>query len=277
LYKRICKEILAERLPDNITGLLKSAGRYAEDMGFRAFVVGGLVRDLVLNRENFDIDLVIEGEGVRFAEEFARVYDANIQYYTKFGTATLMFPDGCRLDIATARSETYEHPAALPKVLPGSIRDDMRRRDFTINTLAISLNPAYFGELLDFFKGSDDIKRKLIRVLHDLSFIDDPTRVFRAVRFEQRLDFRIESSTEKLVRDAVTKNLFDLLADYRVFSELRLILQEKDPLRVLKRLEWFGILSLIRPRIESNREIRRLFTDINKQVVRLKAEGKTTK
>jgi tRNA nucleotidyltransferase (CCA-adding enzyme) len=153
----------------------------------------------------------------------------------------------------------------------------MRRRDFTINTLAISLNPAYFGELLDFFKGSDDIKRKLIRVLHDLSFIDDPTRVFRAVRFEQRLDFRIESSTEKLVRDAVTKNLFDLLADYRVFSELRLILQEKDPLRVLKRLEWFGILSLIRPRIESNREIRRLFTDINKQVVRLKAEGKTTK
>lgn len=261
--KRNCKDMLAQRLSGNIMGLLKSAGRYAGDMGFRAFVVGGLVRDLFLNRENFDIDIVIEGDGVRFSREFAHGYGASIRCYTRFGTATLAFSDGLKLDIATARAEIYEQPAALPRVLPGSIRDDMCRRDFTINTLAINLDPAHFGELLDFFNGREDIKRKLIRVLHDLSFFDDPTRVFRAVRFEQRFGFRIESSTEKLIKEAVDKNLFDRLADYRISSELKLILKEEEPLRSLGRLKELGILGLIRPRGERSEVIRNLFTDIN--------------
>jgi len=117
---------------------------------------------------------------MRFAREFARGHSADVRCYKKFGTAVLTFSDGCKLDIATARTEVYEYPAALPKVLPGSIRDDMFRRDFTINTLAASLNPEYFGKLLDFFNARVDIKRKLIRVMHDLSFVHDPTRVFRA-------------------------------------------------------------------------------------------------
>ncbi len=258
------KNMLVQRLPENITRLLRSAGRYAEDMGFRAFVVGGLVRDLVLNQENSDIDLVIEGEGMRFARKFAQKYNADVCCYEKFGTAILTFSDGCKLDVATARTETYEHPAALPKVLPGSIRDDIHRRDFTINTLTISLNPGHFGELLDFFNAMKDIKKKLIRVLHNLSFIDDPTRVFRAVRFEQRFGFKIVRTTEGLIKDIVAMNLFDRLADYRISSELKLILQEKDPLPAIKRLEGLGIFKLIRPRAEHNKEMERLFDEIER-------------
>ena len=256
------KDLLIQKLPENIIELLRSSGRCAEDMGFKAFIVGGLVRDLVLDYENYDIDLVIEGEGIRFAEELARKHGASIRCYKNFGTAVLTFSDGCKLDVATARTEIYEHPAALPKVRPGLIRDDMYRRDFTINTLAVGLKPDHFGKLLDFFNARKDIKRKLIRVMHDLSFIDDPTRVFRAVRFEQRFGFRIVRSTEKLIKDVVTENLFAELADYRISSELELILQEKDSLPALKRLEELGVLELIRPGAGSDKRTKRLFGKI---------------
>ena len=254
--------LLIQKLPENIIGLLGSAGRYAENMGFRAFVVGGLVRDLILNHENFDIDLVVEGEGIRFARELARKYSAHVRCYNKFGTAVLTLADGYKLDVATARTEIYEHPAALPRVWPGSIKEDMYRRDFTINTLAINLNPEHFGKLLDFFNARKDIKRKLIRVMHDLSFIDDPTRVFRAVRFEQRFGFKVVRSTERLIKDAVAINLFEKLAGYRISSELELVLQEKDPLPVLKRLEELGIIGLIHPKAGRNKKLKRLLDKI---------------
>lgn len=255
--------LLIQKLPENIIELLESAGRYAENMGFRAFVVGGLVRDLILNHENFDIDLVIEGEGMKFAGELARKYSAHVRYHNKFGTAVLTFADGYKLDVATARTEIYEHPAALPRVWPGSINDDMYRRDFTINTLAINLNPEHFGKLLDLFNARKDIKRKLIRVMHDLSFIDDPTRVFRAVRFEQRFGFKITRSTKELIKDTVAMNLFAKLGGYRISSELKLVLQEKDPLSVLKRLEELGIIGLIRPKAGRNKEVKRLLDKID--------------
>ncbi len=257
------KNLLLQKLPENITELLISSGKCAEDMGFRAFMVGGLVRELFLNYENYDIDLVVEGDGIRFAEELARKYRAGIRSYKTFGTAALTLSDGCKVDVATARTEIYEHPAALPKVRPGFIKDDLYRRDFTINTLAVGLNPDHFGKLLDFFNARKDIKRKLIRIIHDLSFIDDPTRAFRAVRFEQRFGFRIVKSTEKLIKDVIEENLFTKLADYRISSELDLILREKYPLPALKRLEELGILECIRPRAGNNREIKRLFDKID--------------
>ncbi len=257
------KNLLLQKLPENITELLISSGRCAEDMGLKAFMVGGLVRDLFLNYENYDIDLVVEGDGIRFAEELAREYRAGIRSYETFGTATLTLSNGCKVDVATARTEIYEHPAALPKVSPGLIRDDMYRRDFTINALAASLNPDHFGKLLDFFNARKDIKRKLIRVMHDLSFTDDPTRAFRAVRFEQRFGFRIVKSTEKLIKNLIEGDLFTKLADYRISSELQLILREKDPLPALKKLEELGIFERIRPRAANNREIKRLFDKIN--------------
>ncbi|MDO9528018.1 MAG: hypothetical protein Q7J27_02540 [Syntrophales bacterium] len=256
------KNLLLQKLPENITELLISSGRCADDMGFKAFIVGGLVRDLFLNYENHDIDLVVEGEGIRFAEVLAREYGASICCYESFGTAALTFSDGYKLDVATARTEIYEHPSALPKVRPGLIRDDMYRRDFTINALAVGLNPDHFGKLLDFFNARKDIKRKLIRVMHDLSFIDDPTRAFRAVRFEQRFGFRIVKSTEKLIKNLVEGDLFTKLADYRISSELQLILREKDPLPALKRLEELGVLGRIRPRAANNRGIKRLLDKI---------------
>lgn len=256
------KNLFVKTLPENITWLLESAGRCAGEMGFSAFVVGGLARDIILNRENFDIDLVIEGEGIRFAGELARKHGADVRCYKRFGTAVMTFPDGYKLDVATARTEIYEHPAALPKVLPGSIRDDMYRRDFTINTLAVSLNPGHFGELLDLFNAEKDIKGKVIRIMHDLSFIDDPTRVFRAVRFEQRFGFKIVRSTEKLIKDTVAMNIFDRLAGYRISSELKLILQEKDPLPALKRLEELGVLELIRPKGVRNKKVKCLLDKI---------------
>ncbi len=257
------KNLIMQKLPENITELLISSGKCADHMGFEAFIVGGLVRDLFLNYENYDIDLVVEGDGIRFAEILAREYGASICRYKNFGTAALMFPDGYKLDVATARTEIYKHPAALPKVKPGLIRDDMYRRDFTINSLAVSINPDHFGKLLDFFNARKDIKRKLIRVMHNLSFIDDPTRAFRAVRFEQRFGFRIIKSTEKLIKNLIEGDLFTKVADYRISSELQLILREKDPLPALMRLKELGILGRVRQRAADDRKIKRLLGKID--------------
>lgn len=256
------KDLILQKLPENITKLLISSGRCADHMGFEAFMVGGLVRDLFLDYENYDIDLVVEGDGIQFAEILAREYGAAISCYKNFGTAALTFSGGYKIDVATARTEIYEHPAALPKVRPGLIRDDMYRRDFTINTLAVSLNPGHFGKLLDFFDARKDIKRKLIRVMHDLSFVDDPTRAFRAVRFEQRFGFRIVKSTEKLIKNLIEGNFFTKLADYRICSELELILREKEPLPALKRLEELGILGHVRLRAAYNKKVKRLLNKI---------------
>jgi tRNA nucleotidyltransferase (CCA-adding enzyme) len=165
--------------------------------------------------------------------------------------------------VATARTETYERPAALPLVMPGSIRDDIFRRDFSINTLAVNLNPDRFGELIDLFHARNDIKKRLIRVLHEKSFIDDPTRIFRAVRFEKRFGFKIESITEKLIRDAICEGLIERLSGHRIASEIRLILKEKNPLLPVRRLDELGILSAVGRKGEKHKELKRLLRRID--------------
>ena len=172
-------------------------------MGFHAHLVGGFVRDLLLRIDNFDIDIVIEGDGIRFAKELARRFGARTRVHKEFGTAKVLFPGGFKVDVASARLEYYRAPAALPIVEHSSLKLDLYRRDFTINTLAISLNTNTFGELIDFFGAQRDIKEKSIRVLHSLSFVEDPTRVFRAVRFEQRFRFHIGKFTVNLIKNAV--------------------------------------------------------------------------
>ncbi len=254
---------LLDNLPPRVLNLLRDAGICAEQMGFRAYSVGGIVRDLFLGRENFDVDIVIEGRAIAFASRFSADYDARIIKHKKFETANLQFPDGFKADVAMARTETYERPGALPFVVPGSIREDLSRRDFTINTLAVSLNPRLFGDLIELFNARDDIKNRLIRVLHDRSFIDDPTRVFRAARFEQRLGFMIESNTEKLIRDAVSEGYIGRLSDYRIASELRLILDEKDPSRPLQRLDGLGVFSSPGIKGGRNKEVERLLRRID--------------
>ncbi|MCK7504238.1 MAG: hypothetical protein MZV70_09195 [Desulfobacterales bacterium] len=177
---------------------LTEIGSLADSLGYHAFLVGGFVRDLLLRIENYDIDIVIEGDGLLFAEEMAKNFGVKVRPHKEFATAKIIYPDGFKIDIATARLEYYKAPAALPVVEHSSLKLDLHRRDFTINTLAISLNKNTFGLLIDFFGAQRDIKEKTIRVLHSLSFVEDPTRVFRAIRFEHRFGFQIGKHTLSL-------------------------------------------------------------------------------
>jgi len=228
--------------------ILLESGNLAREMGYGAYIVGGVVRDVLMGLQSIDVDIVAEGEGIRFARSLAGRLRARVKSHERFGTATITLPGGTKVDIATARTEVYERPAALPRVTPGSIRDDMFRRDFTVNAMAVSLMPGEFGRLLDCFGGIRDLRERRIRALHERSFIDDPTRIFRAVRFEKRLDFRIVRSTEHWIAEALSLPLLEELEDYRIATELRLILGEPDPAGTLRRLWDLGVIERLRGR-----------------------------
>ncbi len=243
--KKVISKLMKERFPERIHNLLMEFGRVGDGLGYAVYAVGGFVRDLLLREENFDVDIVVEGDGIRFAEEFEKKFPCRIRTHRKFGTAIILFPDGLKVDVATARWEVYESPAALPTVESASIKMDLYRRDFTVNALAIQLNPKAFGELIDFFGGVKDVKEKTIRVLHNLSFVEDPTRVFRAIRFEQRFGFQIGKHTQNLMKNAVKVGFLERLSGGRVLSELILILQEEDPLPALKRMRDFNLFHFL--------------------------------
>ena len=252
---RSVAKFMRERLSKRILSILKSIGDVAEEMGYSAYVVGGFVRDLFLYRVNEDIDIVIEGDGIRFAKAYAQTVRARIHSHRKFGTAVIIFPDGFKIDIASARMEYYKFPAALPVVEMSSIKLDLFRRDFTINTLCIKVNPDQFGMLIDFFSAQRDLKDKVLRVLHNLSFVEDPTRVFRAIRFEQRFGFSIGKLTLGLIKNAVKMDFFKRLSGRRVLSELKLILEEENPIPAVLRLGDYDLLPVIHPSIEVNNDL----------------------
>ena len=245
LKRRNLRHLLETQLPEKIQTLLKRISTVADELGVRAYLVGGVVRDLLLRRQNFDIDIVVRGDGIAFAEKFSESTDCRVRTHEKFGTAVIVFPDGFKIDVASARLEYYDRPAALPQVEYASIRHDLYRRDFTINTLTISLNNDSFGEMLDFFGGQRDLKEKSIRVLHNLSFIEDPTRLFRAVRFEQRLGFTIGRQTERLMLSAVQLRSVKRITGLRILHELEQILDEPRVVSVLERLDELGLLKFI--------------------------------
>jgi len=237
-------ELMQRQLPGEVQGILRTISRVAEEGHYDAFLVGGVVRDLLLGVANLDLDIVVEGEGIEFARRVAREFKARVRSHRKFGTAVVILPSGRRIDVATARTEFYEHPAALPTVEISSIRQDLYRRDFTINAMAVALSGERFGELLDYFGGLRDLEKRQIRVLHNLSFVEDPTRIFRGVRFEQRYGFRLESQTEILARRAVDMEIVGRLTNARVRDELVDIFSEPLPLplKALERLEDLGAL-----------------------------------
>jgi tRNA nucleotidyltransferase (CCA-adding enzyme) len=241
--------LMEERLPEHIIEILKSIGEVADTLEYNAYLIGGFVRDLILKFDNLDIDIVIEGDGIRFAQEYAKKFQVRIRYHLKFKTAVLIFPNGFKVDVATARSEYYESPAALPVVELSSIKMDLYRRDFTINTLAVKLNPRHYGILIDFFGAQKDLKERAIRVLHNLSFVEDPTRAFRAVRFEQRFGFKMGKLTANLIQNAIRIGGVEKLAPKRIFTELQLILSDNNPLPILKRLNDLKLLSAIHPEL----------------------------
>ena len=257
-------KFLRERLPERLFSMLKNVGNVADDIGCGAYVVGGFIRDLFLFRPNQDIDIVIEGDGIAFARKFAEISGARVHPHEKFGTAVIIFPDGFKIDVASARLEHYKFPAALPEVEMSSIKLDLFRRDFTVNTLSVQLNQAKFGVLIDFFSGLKDIKERAIRVLHNLSFVEDPTRVFRAIRFEQRFGFTIGKLTSGLIENAVKMDFFKHLSGRRVFSELRQILQEESPAQAIIRLNDYRLLTVIHPSIELNEELISIFNSVKK-------------
>ena len=249
LRKKSILSLMRERLSKPILSILAQAGQVAKESGFQAYVVGGFVRDLFIRQDNLDVDLVIEGDGIAFARTFAARYGARARVFQKFKTAVIIFPDDFKIDVATARTEYYDSPGALPIVEYSSIKMDLYRRDFTINTLAVNLNPEEFGMLLDFFGAHRDLKERCISVLHNLSFVEDPTRVFRAIRFEQRFGFRISKLTINLIHNAVKNNFFDRLSGVRLFHELELILHEGNPIPAIARLAELDLLKAIHPRL----------------------------
>ncbi len=261
-------EILHERLPKETVSLLREIGELAFRRGITTYAVGGFVRDLLLGTPTLDIDIVVEGNGVAFAEELAQLWRADLTIHERFLTATLHWRQTpfcepvnpptsklfraftfSRLDIATARREQYLQPAALPEVEPANILEDLQRRDFSINAMAICIAPDRFGELVDPTGGFQDLQKGVVRVLHEKSFIDDPTRIFRAVRYEQRFGFKIERETLKLICQARDESLLTKLTRDRIKHELWRILQERNPVKPLRRLKQLGILALVAPEI----------------------------
>lgn len=249
------EKALQEKLGPDLYETLRMAGQLGDELHFPVFAVGGFVRDLLLGEPTQDLDLLVEGDGIAFAHRLAPKIGARLVTYERFGTAVLIPPRGFKLDVATARTEFYEFPAALPTTEFSSMKQDLYRRDFTINAMAIQLNHDRFGELIDFFGGYRDLQDGVIRVLHNLSFVEDPTRILRAVRFEQRYGFRMSQQTEDLLVHAITGDLFGCLTNERVGTELILLLSESNPIPGLHRLAHLEVLQHIHPDLSFNEEI----------------------
>ncbi|HTY82202.1 MAG TPA: CCA tRNA nucleotidyltransferase, partial [Dehalococcoidales bacterium] len=240
---------LEEQLQNDLYTFVKKAGEAAQERQQRLYLVGGAVRDIFLERCNLDIDLVVEGDAPALGKEIAKTLDASLLEHERFGTATLRWKNRTA-DIVTARAETYARPGALPTVRPGTLSDDLKRRDFTINAMAVELNPPHFGELIDPHHGLEDLNKGLIRILHNKSFIDDATRIWRAVRYEQRLDFDLEPATLTLLRQGL--NYLDTISGDRIRHELGHVLDEEYPEKFFKRAGALGILGKISPSLRGD-------------------------
>ena len=236
-----------KRLPRDIQELISLASKISAEKGVSAYLVGGFVRDLLLGRPNLDLDIVVEGDGIEFAGELARRLGARWVRHRRFGTANVTTPRKVKIDVSTARQEFYEAPGSLPCVNPGMLEDDLRRRDFTINAMAISINAQDFGRLIDVVKGQVDLRYKKIRILHDLSFLDDPTRILRAVRFEQRYDFHIEPHTSRVLKCALEADMLRKVSPHRIRDEIILILKEPRVLFCVRRLAHLTGFDFIHP------------------------------
>lgn len=260
-------DALQNALPEDRKQLLEVVAEEAKSQNLPAYIVGGFVRDLILKRPCQDFDIVIEGDAIAFARHLAARFGGRVVKHDRFGTAkwilseereeiannlklpvvdqALSLPE--HLDLISARTEFYDHPAALPIVERSSIKMDLHRRDFTINTLALRLDGEHFGQIFDFWGGYNDLQAGLIRVLHALSFVDDATRMLRAVRFAERFDFRIEDRTLSLLHASLP--LLDQLSGARIEHEFDLIFLEQKAAQIMRTLKEFGILRSIHPQL----------------------------
>ncbi len=229
----------------DIQDLLKQVGAEADRLELRVYLVGGAVRDLLLGQVSSDIDIVVEGDGFSFTRKLEHKLRVEAVFHEKFRTATLALKDGLTLDVVTARRETYARPGALPDIVPATLKEDILRRDFTVNALAAGLNADNFAVLRDDVDGAADLESKLIRIMHEQSFIDDPTRILRAARYAVRFGFQFDALTQDLLNQAVDQDVFKTLTPVRYFLELRRILEEKDPLPALDLLMAWGAVRYV--------------------------------
>lgn len=206
----------------------------------RGYLIGGLVRDLILGREPVDIDLVVEDDIKTLTTLLSRKLKGKCLIYPEFGTATIRVGNE-QIDLARARTETYPEPARLPMVRFADISADFARRDFTVNAIALALTKKSFGQIIDPVAGIRDIRGKTIRVLHARSFIDDPTRIFRALRYRHRLGFKIDRETDRLMKTAIREKMIDRLSGQRVLNEYRLIAAERNWRKIILNLGHYGI------------------------------------
>ena len=238
-----------KRLPGELVSFIQDASSLADSKGERLYLVGGIVRDLLLDKTNLDIDLVVEGDAIAFARELSDDEAGKITIHKRFNTAKISW-HGWSIDLASARKESYARPGALPTVKPGSLSDDLFRRDFTINAMAIGLNPEGYGRLIDPYGGQKDLGGRMIRFLHQKSFIDDSTRIWRGLRYEQRLDFQLEPETLRLLKRDIP--MLDTISGDRIRYEIECILTEEFPEKVLRRADELGVLSKLDPSLKGN-------------------------
>lgn len=252
--ERSVASLVRNQLPEEHVHIMEEAGKLGDALKMPVYAVGGFVRDLLLKRDNLDIDLSVEGDGITFAEHLAKRLGGKVRPHQKFKTAIVFYQDANgneqHLDVATARLEYYEYPAALPTVELSSIKMDLYRRDFTINALAIQLNENRFGTLIDPFGAQRDMKERSLTVLHSLSFVEDPTRILRAVRFERRFNFRISAQTERLIKNALSLSMLNRLSGSRLFNELKHVFDEKDVPACIRRMDNWNILRMIHPSLK---------------------------
>lgn len=243
------KELMKKNVSPVLFGIMEEAGQTGREMGYGVYAAGGLVRDIFLGVENFDLDLVVEGDGIALARALGGRYGAKVRAHEQFGTAEIVFP-GFKVDVATARLEFYAYPAALPQVESSTLHQDLYRRDFTINAMAIALNGDRFGDLIDYFGGRQDLADGLVRVLYNLSFIEDPTRILRAVRFAGRYGFRLEEQTENFLWEAVRRRVLNRVSSERIWEEIKRILKEEKAALMLARLYELQLFSDLFPEVD---------------------------
>ncbi len=248
-------EDILKRIPSSIRRVIEAGSALAVSKNYKLYIVGGAVRDYFMAERPLDVDIVVEGNGMELAEMVAEKFKYPVVKHQKFLTATVKISQDLEVDFSTARREIYKKPAVLPDITPSTIYEDLKRRDFTINAIAIDLNNDNYLKVIDPFNGLGDIRNKVIRVLHDKSFIDDPTRAFRAIRYMTRFGFRIEDDTCSLMREAQKKGVFKELTASRVFNEIKRLLSEERPDRCVKNLERFNLLSVFSDNINAGRKL----------------------
>lgn len=258
-HKKTLVGALRNSLDASIVEKIELIRQKADQLDLNIYAVGGFVRDLILNLKNDDLDIVVEGDAIKLAYELSKMPNIHIKRNPKFNTAKIFFNDGDHVDLASARMEYYERPVALPVVATSSIKLDLARRDFTINAIAVQLNHKNYGRLLDFFGGLRDIKDGQIRVIHSLSFIEDPTRIIRAIRFAHRFDFKIGKQTERFMKAALKMDLFSRLSGERIQAEMKHILQMRRPFEAIQKMVDYKVLQALEPKLRFTYTTKRLY------------------